>query len=145
MEKNIKIIKGKKKEMTQVFLPDGTVVPVTIVVTEESVEDDLKDKNITLTGTSKGKGFAGVMKKWNFKGGPATRGQSDTPRAPGAIGSQTPSKVFKGKKMAGRMGNKKVTLRGLKIMDINKDLNELFVYGPIPGARNSKVTIKVVS
>ena len=106
--------------------------------------EDLKEKDVVVTGTSKGKGFTGVMKRWGFAGGQATHGQSNKPRAAGSIGSQTPGRVFKGKKMAGRKGNKKVSIKGLKIVDISLDEGLFSVSGPIPGARNSKVSIKVL-
>ncbi|MFZ5424685.1 MAG: 50S ribosomal protein L3 [Patescibacteria group bacterium] len=138
------IIKGKKKNMSQVFLEDGTVVPVTIVIADAAFEsEDLEGKPITIVGKSKGKGFTGVMKKWNFAGQQATRGQSDKPRAAGSIGAQTPGRVFKGKKMAGRHGNKKVTLKSSKVIKVFPESNELMVSGPIPGARNSAVILKV--
>lgn len=130
--------------MSQVFLEDGTVVPVTIVIADAAFEsEDLEGKPITIVGKSKGKGFTGVMKKWNFAGQQATRGQSDKPRAAGSIGAQTPGRVFKGKKMAGRHGNKKVTLKSSKVVKVFPESNELMVSGPIPGARNSAVILKV--
>ena len=131
--------------MTQLFMDDGTVVPVTIVESVENVALDLENTDIEIVGTSKGKGFTGVMKKWNFKGSMATRGQSNKPRAPGSIGSQTPGRVRKGKKMAGRHGTKKVTLKGIKILKVDTGNKHLYVYGPVPGARNSNVVIKVIA
>jgi len=129
--------------MTQIFQDDGTVVAVTIIKADSELLPDLENKEVAVTGTSKGKGFAGVMKKWNFAGvGQATRGQSTKPRAPGSIGGQTPGRVYKGKKMAGRMGNQTVTIQGLKVVKI-LDNNQFMVSGPIPGARNSKVVVKV--
>lgn len=129
--------------MTQIFQDDGTVVAVTIIKADSELLPDLENKEVAVTGTSKGKGFAGVMKKWNFAGvGQATRGQSTKPRAPGSIGGQTPGRVYKGKKMAGRMGNQTVTIQGLKVVKV-LDNNQFMVSGPIPGARNSKVVVKV--
>jgi len=138
-----KTIKGKKIQMTQIFKEDGKVVPVTIISTQDELTQELTNKPVTVTGLSKGKGFSGVMKRWNFKGGPATRGQSDKPRSAGAIGSQTPGRVFKGKKMAGRMGGEQVTIKGLKIVQVDEGTKEFMVSGPIPGARNSDVLVKV--
>jgi len=140
----MQVLKGKKQQMSQIFLDTGEVIPVTIIVCETEPDEELLNKPISVTGKSKGKGFTGVMKRWNFKGGPATRGQSNKPRAPGSIGSQTPGKVFKGKKMAGKHGNKKVTVKGLTVVKVEKANNEVFVSGPVPGARNSKVQIKVM-
>jgi len=132
--------------MTQIFGENGRVIPVTILKVEDKIQNikDLKDKEIIVTGTSKGKGFTGVMKKWNFKGQMATRGQADTKRAPGSIGSQTPGRVRKGKKMAGRKGGSKITIKGLKIIETRADKNELLVSGSVPGSRNNKISIKVL-
>lgn len=97
---------------------------------------------VKVSGISKGKGFAGVVKRHGFKGGPKTHGQSDRERAPGAIGSTTtPGRVYRGKHMAGRMGGKKITVKGLKIMSIDTGKNLIFVKGLIPGAKNSLVEI----
>lgn len=134
-------IEALKMNMSQVFLSDGKVVPVTILKTEADINDEILDQNAKLVSYSKGKGFTGVMKKWNFSGQQATRGQSDRPRAAGSIGAQTPGRVFLGKKMAGRHGNKRVTLKNLKVLEINKDLKTISIHGPVPGSRNSKVEL----
>lgn len=99
-----------------------------------------KDEIISVTGISKGKGYAGVIKKHGFKKQPI-RGSSNYVRHPGAIGAQTPSKVVKGKKMPGHMGNISKTISGLKIFDVKKDTNEILICGSIPGAYNSWITI----
>ncbi len=138
------LIKGKKLNMTQIFMDDGKVVPVTLIKSEDGLNADLIDKDVIVVGISKGKGFAGVMKKWNFKGGQATHGQSNKPRQAGSIGASTPGRVFKGKKMAGRLGGKRVTVKGLKIVGIEAEKNELMVSGPVPGARNSKVVLRII-
>lgn len=128
--------------MSQIFLDSGKVIPVTVVgKIDLPLTSDLENSSIEVVGKSKGKGFAGVMKKWHFTGGEATRGQSTKPRSPGSIGSQTPGRVRKGKKMAGRMGGKKVTVKGLRIARVLADKKELMISGPVPGSRNSKVTI----
>jgi ribosomal protein L3 len=134
-------INALKMNMTQVFLQDGKVVPVTILKSEADVLDEFLNQSVKLTSTSKGKGFTGVMKKWNFSGQQATRGQSDRPRAAGSIGAQTPGRVFLGKKMAGRHGNKKVTLKNLLVLQIDKDNKTIYVSGPVPGSRNTKVEL----
>jgi len=131
---------GKKMNMTQIFSDDGTVTPVTVIHCENLTED-MENRDVVVVGTSKGKGFTGVMKKWGFHGGPATRGQGITARAPGSIGSQTPGRVLKGKKMAGRAGNSRVTIKGLKVMKVLPNENQIMVSGPVPGARNSKIEI----
>ena len=134
-------INALKMNMTQVFLQDGKVVPVTILKSEVDVLDEFLNQSVKLISTSKGKGFTGVMKKWNFDGQQATRGQSDRPRAAGSIGAQTPGRVFLGKKMAGRHGNKKVTLKNLSVLQIDKDNKTIYITGPVPGSRNTKVEI----
>ncbi len=129
--------------MTQIFSDDGVVTPVTVIYCENLTED-MENKDIVVVGTSKGKGFTGVMKKWGFHGGPATRGQGIKSRAPGSIGSQTPGRVLRGKKMAGRAGNSRVTIKGLKVMKVLPKENHIMVSGPVPGARNSKIEIVFV-
>jgi len=100
-------------------------------------------EKVDVIGTSKGRGFAGVMKRWNFGGGPRTHGQSDRARAPGSIGGgTTPGKVYKGLKMGGHMGNRRVTVKGLEIIEIDTERNLLLVKGGIPGATNSLVQIR---
>ena len=97
---------------------------------------------VDVTGTSIGKGFQGVIKRWNFKGGRASHG-SRFHRAPGSIGaSATPSHVFKNKKMPGQMGNEKVTVQRLKIVRIDAADNLLLIKGAVPGHKNSIITIK---
>ena len=98
-----------------------------------------------IQGTSKGKGFAGVVKRWNFAGGPRTHGQSDRLRAPGSIGQgTTPGRVHKGKKMAGRMGSDTVTTKNALVVSFNESDNSVWVTGPVPGARHSLVKLTVV-
>jgi large subunit ribosomal protein L3 len=135
---------GKKLNMTQVFTDNGKVVPVTIIACNEDVTSEIENKEIVLVGKSKGKGFTGVMKKWGYHGGPATRGQGIKARTPGSIGSQTPGRVLKGKKMAGRAGNARITIKGLKIVKVVSDLKQIMVSGPVPGARNSKIEVKIL-
>jgi large subunit ribosomal protein L3 len=203
----MKGIIGKKLGMTQIFLEDGTRVPVTVIqagpcyvvqkktadvdgysavqVGFESVaaanvnkpylghctksghgvfrhlrefrNDQVDSMNvgdeitvgefsaedvIDVTGTSIGKGFQGVIKRWNFKGGRASHG-SRFHRAPGSIGaSATPSHVFKNKKMPGQMGNVKVTVQKLKIVRVDVADNLLLIKGAVPGHKNSIVMIK---
>ncbi len=130
--------------MTQIFQADGSLLPVTIVKTDTELNAEMENRSIEIIGKSKGKGFAGGMKKWNFKGQEMTRGMSDGPRKPGSPGAQTPGRVLRGKKMAGRLGNDKVTVRGIKIIKIDQEQKFVYVLGPVPGARNSKVEIKVL-
>ena len=100
-------------------------------------------EKVDVIGRSKGRGFAGTMKRHGFGGGPRTHGQSDRARAPGSIGGgTTPGKVFKGLKMAGHMGNRRITVKGLEIVRVDIDRNILAVKGGIPGAPNSLVQIR---
>lgn len=97
---------------------------------------------IDITGTSKGKGFQGVMKRWGFAGGRASHG-SMFKRGPGSIGqSAWPSKVFKGKKMAGQMGNERVTTHNLIVVDVRPEQNLILVRGAVPGPKNGLVMIR---
>jgi large subunit ribosomal protein L3 len=98
---------------------------------------------VDVTGISKGKGFAGVIKRHNFKMQDATHGNSLAHRAPGSIGqNQTPGRVFKGKKMAGHMGNKQNTVQNLQVVRVDKDRNLLLIRGAIPGAPGGTIIVK---
>jgi large subunit ribosomal protein L3 len=98
---------------------------------------------VDVTGTSKGKGFAGTIKRWNFKGQDATHGNSLSHRVPGSIGqNQTPGRVFKGKKMAGHMGNRKTTVQSLEVVRVDAERNLLLVKGAVPGAAGNDVIVK---
>ena len=100
-------------------------------------------EQVDVVGTSKGKGFQGTVKRHGFAGGPKTHGQSDRLRAPGSIGSTTtPGRVFKGKKMPGRMGFERVTIHNLRVEYIDSDRNLLGVRGAIPGPKGGIVMIK---
>ena len=140
-----KALIGKYKEakkvpaQTRYFKGELNVENVKIgddVKTEQFVEGDLVD----ITGISKGKGFAGVVKRHDFKGGPKTHGQSDRWRAPGSIAAGTdPGRIFKGKRMAGRMGQETVTLKKRTIAGV-KD-NYVLVSGPVPGSDGDLIAI----
>ena len=97
---------------------------------------------VDVSGTSKGKGFQGVVKRWGFAGGPKSHGQKHTLRAPGSIGAQGPQRVFKGKKMAGRMGGERVTVKNLEIVAIDKENNLLFIKGAVPGKPGTLLEIR---
>ncbi|MBF6613722.1 MAG: 50S ribosomal protein L3 [Chloroflexi bacterium] len=98
---------------------------------------------IDVIGTSKGKGFAGVMKRHNFHGGQRTHGQSDRQRHPGSIGpGSTPGRVFKGTRMAGRMGSDRVTVHNLRVVSIDADRNLLLVKGAVPGPTHGSVILR---
>jgi large subunit ribosomal protein L3 len=97
---------------------------------------------VKISGFSKGKGFAGVVKRWGFHGRPATRGTKHEERTGGSTGSSMPSRVVKGKKMAGRMGFRRVSVRNLKIVKIGKEDNLLAVKGAVPGRRGTLLEIR---
>jgi len=97
---------------------------------------------VDVTGVSKGKGTAGVMKRWGFRGGKASHGAEKVHRKPGSIGcSADPARVFKGKKMAGRLGNKRVTVQNLQVLKVRKDDNILLIKGAIPGCKTGLLLI----
>jgi len=98
---------------------------------------------VDVTGTSKGRGFQGGVKRHGFAGGPKTHGQSDRLRAPGSIGSSaTPGRVFKGTRMAGRMGNDRVTVLSLEVLRVDPERNLLVVKGSVPGHNDSLVIVR---
>jgi large subunit ribosomal protein L3 len=194
---------GRKVGMTQVFMEDGTLVPVSVVAVEPNTvtalrtterdgynavqlgagrarrltkprQGQLKDLPpvadtrefrlddvseyevgqtidvslftegdiIDVTGVSKGKGFAGTIKRHNFRRGPETHG-SDSHRQPGSIGGGTsPGKVFRGTPMAGRMGNDRTTIKKMTVVRTDAERNLLLVKGPVPGARNALVVVR---
>jgi large subunit ribosomal protein L3 len=100
-------------------------------------------EEVDIVGTSKGKGFQGGVKRWGFSGGPKTHGQSDRQRAPGSIGSgTTPGRVLKGTHMAGHMGDARVTIKSLEIIQADPERNLLVVKGSVPGANGGLLMIK---
>lgn len=112
---------------------------------EEKKEIDLSLFNegdkVKVSSISKGRGFAGVVKRHNFGGGPRTHGQKNRWRAPGSIGPTAPQHIFKGRKMAGHYGNEKVTVKNLEIVQIDKENNILAVKGAVAGSRGTLVEI----
>lgn len=111
----------------------------------DSISVNLFDgvQRVDVTGTSKGKGFAGAVKRWNFRTQDATHGNSLSHRAPGSIGQcQTPGRVFKGKKMAGHMGSVKVTVQSLEVVRVDVERNLLLVKGAVPGATGNDVVVR---
>jgi len=108
-----------------------------------TIDQVLEDRDlIKITGTSKGRGFAGVIKRHGFHSQPATHGQSDRERAPGSIGAQTPGKVIKGKKMPGHMGNATVSTKNLKVLKVDQKNAKIYIIGSVPGPINSWVEIQ---
>ena len=122
------------------FPADTEVVLGDVVNVEIFEEGDF----VTVVGTSKGKGFQGVVKRYNFKGvGDATHGQHNRLRAPGSIGAASyPARVFKGMRMAGQMGNARVKVENLQVLKVLADRNTIVVKGAVPGAKNSYIIIE---
>ena len=113
------------------------------VGSELTVELFNDTKKVDVTGTSKGKGFQGAVKRWNFRTQDMTHGNSLSHRAPGSIGQcQTPGRVFKGKKMAGHMGAERVTTQNLEIVRVDAERNLLLIKGAVPGATGGNVIVK---
>lgn len=129
--------------MGQLFLEDKAygVTPVKIESGDFSV---LKTGDLVkVSGITKGKGFQGVVKRHGFSGGPKTHGQKNRLRAPGSIGNTTPQRVIPGRHMAGHMGVEKVTMKNIKVVDINNDTKTIFLMGGVPGNPNrGKVEIR---
>jgi len=98
-------------------------------------------EEVIISSISKGKGFQGVVKRHGFSGGPRSHGQKHSERKPGSIGSTGPQRVFKGTRMAGRMGTDRVTVKNLKIVQIDKDNNKIYIKGAVPGRRGTLVEI----
>ncbi len=160
-ENNYQIGFGKRKKVKK---PQNSIVEaigfLPRVIKEVKIKESDQDSNlktgdklnvsifeagdiVKITGVTKGRGFAGGVKRWGFHGGPKTHGQSDRHRAPGSIGqTTTPGRVFKGKKMAGHMGAANLTVTGIVVIDVNLDQNKIFVKGPVPGARNGILIIE---
>ncbi|GLR72262.1 50S ribosomal protein L3 [Agaribacter marinus] len=119
---------------------EGAEIEVGSEITVEILNDT---KKVDVVGTSKGKGFAGAIKRWNFSSQRMTHGNSISHRAPGSIGqNQSPGKVFKGKKMAGQLGNKQVTTQSLELVRVDAENNLLLIKGTVPGATGSDVVVK---
>lgn len=196
----MKVLLGTKKEMTQIFREDGTVVPVTMIEAGPCIVAALKEnpagektavlgfgnkkhvnkaqkgewkdlgsfrvtrefpvgenelevgseltasifeegQKVNVVGTSKGKGFQGVVKRHGFAGSPASHGHKDQLRMPGSIGAGGVQRVFKGTRMAGRMGGDQITVKNLEIVQIDKDNNLIAIKGAVPGARGGQIVI----
>ncbi len=113
------------------------------VGTELTVERFEQGQKVDVAGRSKGKGFQGAVKRWNFRTQDATHGNSLSHRAPGSIGQcQTPGRVFKGKKMAGHMGSERVTTQGLEVVRVDSERNLLLIKGAVPGAPGGHVVVR---
>ena len=144
--------------MTQIFSETGEVFPVTVVTPVEAkkgqtlstdsqgltLESFVEGEIVTVSGTSKGKGFQGVVKRHGFKGDSRSHGRKHSERTAGSIGGggRAGGRVIKGMRMAGRMGGERVTIKNLKIIKVLPETREIFIGGAIPGRRGSVVEIK---
>ena len=129
-----------KRKVAEFRVSEDSMIPVGA---EIQADHFVVGQFVDVTGTSVGKGFAGGMKRHNFRGGPKTHGQSDRQRSPGSIGSgTTPGRVFKGLRMAGHLGDEQVTVQNLEIVQVDPERNLLLVRGAVPGAKNGLLFIK---
>jgi large subunit ribosomal protein L3 len=134
---------GPFKVLREVGLQNGAASTNIQLGTQFDASIFSDGESVDIVGTSKGKGFQGGVKRHGFSGGPKTHGQSDRHRAPGSIGSgTTPGRVLKGTRMAGRMGNARVTAKKLEVIQSDPERNLLVVKGSVPGANGSLLTIK---
>lgn len=155
--KNIKNVKKPQKgHLNKVRKEEAKTLPRYIKEvrlendSENKVGDEIKVSDIfavgdtvTVSGMSKGKGFASGIKRYGFRGGPRTHGQSDRERAPGSLGqTTTPGRVYKGKRMAGNMGRDQVTVKNLKVVSVNAETNEIEISGQVPGTVGTLLTIR---
>jgi large subunit ribosomal protein L3 len=138
----------KKVNMTQVW-KDDRAIAVTVVRfagpdAEKALFDTLQEGDrVGVSGISKGKGFQGVVKRHGFHGGPQTHGQKNRLRAPGSIGSTAPQRVIKGRRMAGHMGQDRVTLRNIPIVAVDTEGQRVSVKGAVPGMRGTLVELRI--
>lgn len=134
-------VKARKLKMGQIF-KDEEVVPVTFVYLNEDTDIDFEvGSKLKISGTSKGKGFQGVVKRHGFSGSNKTHGTKHTLRAPGSIGSTGPQRVIPGVRMAGRMGGDTVTVKNLEVVSYDKDRKLLALRGAVPGNKDGELKI----
>jgi large subunit ribosomal protein L3 len=157
-QKISRINKPLKGHLKSVIKSDSKLAPQTLREIRLSEPSDIKAGDvlkvdqvlaagdiINVSGLSKGKGFTGAMKRWNFSGGPKTHGQSDRARAVGSIGQGTdPGRVHKGKKMPGHHGASRVTVRNLTVVKVDPESQEVWIKGQIPGSKSAVVELKKV-
>ncbi len=136
------VVTGTKLKMTQIFRGE-TAIGVTPIVlhSPESLSSFKAGDRVKVSGISKGKGFAGVVKRYGFHRGPKTHGQKNRLRAPGSIGNTSPQRVIPGRRMAGRMGGVKKTIRNLEVASVDEGQKTLFLKGAIPGNTGGKVRV----
>ncbi len=136
---NKELKKEDKVAETSPYLPFHSNLQVGSVIDVSIFQEGDKVK---ISGLSKGKGFAGVVKRWHFKGRPATHGTKHELRTPGSVGTSFPERVIKGKKMPGRMGYKRVTVKNLKVVKVDPKNNLLAVKGAVPGRKGTLLEIR---
>lgn len=145
-EKKEKKIKKTEKGKEYKYLKEFRLDENEIKNYEKGKEIDVsifeEGDKVKVSGTSKAKGFQGVVKRWNFRGAPKTHGTKHTLRKPGSIGSTDPARVFKGKKMAGRTGGNRITISNLEIVGVDKENGYLLIKGAVPGRKNSLLEIR---
>ncbi len=135
---------AKAKQEPKRFLKEFRLAKIEGISVGQEVKVDIfkPGERVDVSGISKGLGFQGGVRRHHFAGGPKSHGQSDRLRAPGSVGASSfPSRTFKGQKMAGRMGGARVTVKNLKVIDIDPQKNLLVLEGAVPGKRNSLLTI----
>lgn len=125
--------------MGQIFR-DEEVIPVTLLTLEEDANFEVGDR-IKISGTSKGKGFQGVVKRHGFSGGPKSHGQRGKHRAGGSIGAMGPQRVFPGVRMPGRMGGDTITMKNLEVVAYEKERNLIMLKGAVPGIRGVMIKL----
>ncbi|MFH1577649.1 MAG: 50S ribosomal protein L3 [Candidatus Omnitrophota bacterium] len=141
------VLFGKKIGMTHIFTEEGKRCPVTVIESDSLKDEKIADEFkagvfVDVSGISKGKGFQGGMKRWNWSGGPGGHG-SMSHRRVGSIGaSASPSRVLKGKHMPGHMGNHKMTVQNLRVIKLDPENNLLVISGAVPGYRSRKLIIR---
>jgi len=132
----------RKKEMLRFFDDTGAAEAATLLLgVEKDLEEIKEGVAVTVSGLSKGKGFQGVVKRHGFHGGPRSHGQKHNERMPGSIGAGGYQRVFKGRRMAGRMGGDKITIKNMKVLKVVPASGELLVRGAVPGRRGTQLKI----
>jgi large subunit ribosomal protein L3 len=140
-----KIKKPQKKigfrHLKEFRIPEGVKISLNV---GEKIDVSIfqEGDKVEVAGVTKAKGFQGVVKRHGFHGGPRSHGQKHSEREPGSIGATAPQRVFKGTRMAGRMGGNRVTVKNLKIIKVDKDKNELWISGAVPGRRGTLLEIR---
>ncbi len=133
----------KKKEMLRFFDDKGAAQAATLLIGAEKELSEIKEgEMVTTSGISKGKGFQGVVKRHGFHGGPRSHGQKHNERMPGSIGAGGYQRVFKGRRMAGRMGGDRITVKNLKVLKVLPASGELLIRGAVPGRRGALLEIR---